>query len=121
MASTMEDDKPWKRDLARARGHFESGRLSKVAPELEEALALDPACEDASALLWRTLRRQQGLRKEKEAPPDAAAEARIRGLLAKAAPGRPEADARAALAELALIAPDDPRLVDLLRARAGKE
>jgi eukaryotic-like serine/threonine-protein kinase len=106
--------------LARARGHFDAGRLSKVVPELEETLALDPACEDASALLWRTLRKLQGRRKEPEPPKDAQAEARIEGLLARAAPGKPEAEARVALAELALIAPDDPRLGELLRTRAGR-
>jgi hypothetical protein len=94
--------------------------LSKVAPELDEALALDPACEDASALFWRTLRKQHGLRQEPAPPPDAKAEARIVGLLQRAAPGKPEAEARAALGELALIAPDDPRLGDLLRTRAGR-
>ncbi len=46
--------------------------------------------------------------------------ARIEALLAKVAPGTSEDDARRALAELALVAPDHPRLVDLLRERSGR-
>ena len=44
--------------------------------------------------------------------------ARVEALLARAAPGAPEEEARRALAELALIAPDDPRVVELLRERS---
>jgi hypothetical protein len=44
-------------------------------------------------------------------------DARVEALLARASPGKPESEARPALAELALIAPDDARVVDLLKAR----
>jgi hypothetical protein len=56
------------------------------------------------------------------APPiDVATEQRVQALLSRAAPGRPDGEARGALAELALIAPDDGRVVELLRARAGRD
>ncbi len=106
--------------VLRGRGHFEAGRLSKVLPDMAEALTLDPGCEEAAALLWRTMRRLQGLRREPAPPPDAAVETRIASLIGRAAPTAPDAEARTALAELALIAPDDPRFADLLRARAGR-
>jgi hypothetical protein len=47
-------------------------------------------------------------------------DARVAALLTRAAPGQPENDARRAIAELALIAPNDPRLTDLIRERAGR-
>jgi hypothetical protein len=43
----------------------------------------------------------------------------VAALLAQAAPDRTEGEARQALAELALIAPDDPRVADLVRKRSG--
>ena len=42
-------------------------------------------------------------------------------LLTRAAPGSPDADARRALAELALVAPDDSRFAALIRERSGKD
>ena len=45
--------------------------------------------------------------------------ARVDLLLGPRGPGRPEDDARRAIAELALIAPDDPRVGELIRERAG--
>jgi hypothetical protein len=48
-------------------------------------------------------------------------EARIVALLARAAPSRPPDEARRALAELALVAPDDVRLADLVRERSGRD
>jgi hypothetical protein len=83
--------------------------------EMNEALALDPACEEAAEVVWRATRKLQAPRSE--APSDPAAEQRLAALLARAAPGAPEAEARQALAELALIAPDDPRVVEALRER----
>jgi hypothetical protein len=50
--------------------------------------------------------------------PDARNAARVDALLTQAAPGRPEGEARRALAELALIAPDDPRVAELMRERS---
>jgi hypothetical protein len=41
----------------------------------------------------------------------------VEALLAQAAPERSDAEARRALAELALIAPDEPRVAELVRAR----
>jgi hypothetical protein len=43
----------------------------------------------------------------------------VAALLDQAAPGRTDGEARQALAELALIAPDDPRVADLVRRRGG--
>ena len=73
---------------------------------MTEALVLDPPCEDAAEVIWRTLKKRQAGRPEPD-PLDAATEQRVQALLARAAPGAPVAQARTALAELALIAPDD--------------
>jgi hypothetical protein len=54
-------------------------------------------------------------------PLDAATDERVQALLARAAPDAPLTQARGALAELALIAPDDTRLVELLRERSIRE
>jgi serine/threonine protein kinase len=108
------------RDLAaRARAHFEAGRIADAVRDATEALSVDPGSEDAAEITWR------GWRRLASPPPaatagDAAAEARVDALLARAAEGRPDADARSALAELALIAPDDDRVVKLMRARGAR-
>jgi serine/threonine protein kinase len=106
--------------VARGRAHFEGGRLDQAVEAMNEALALDPACEEAAEVAWRTLKKRQAGQPE-PAPLDTATEQRVQALLTKAAPGTPAAQARNALAELALIAPDDARLVELLRERAGKD
>ena len=82
---------------------------------MTEALVLDPACEDAAEVIWRTLKKRQAGRAEPDAL-DPVTEQRVQALLAKAAPGAPAAQARNALAELALIAPDDARLASDLVA-----
>jgi hypothetical protein len=104
--------------VARGRAHFDAGRLGQAVESMTEAMVLDPACEDAAEVLWRTLKKRQAGRPE-PAPLDAATEQRVQALLTRAAPGSPPAQARHALAELALIAPDDARLAELLRERAG--
>jgi 7-alpha-hydroxysteroid dehydrogenase len=86
---------------------------------MTEALVLDPACEDAAEVVWRTLKLRQAGRPE-PAPLDNATEERVKALLARAAPDAPMTQARNALAELALIAPDDARLVELLRERSTR-
>jgi eukaryotic-like serine/threonine-protein kinase len=106
--------------VARGRAHFEGGRLEQAAEAMTEALVLDPACEDAAEIVWRALKtRQAG--QPAPAPLDAATEQRVQDLLARAAPEAPTTQAKNALAELALIAPDDARLVELLRERAGRD
>jgi serine/threonine-protein kinase len=106
--------------VTRGRAHFDAGRYQKASAELGQALSLDPDCEEAAELLWQSGKK---LRAPKLEPPpsDPAGRARVAALLARAAPGRPEGEARQALAELALIAPDDPRLTDLLRERSGRD
>ena len=82
------------------------------------ALALEPENEEAAELHWRS---DKGLRSLTEGRrPDPASVARVEQLLARASPGQSDEDARRALAELALIAPDEPRLQEVLRQRAGK-
>ena len=80
--------------------------------EAAEALANDPDSDDAAEITWRASRQMRAPR-----PPPAPAELRnrerVEALLARAAPGQPEGEARPALAELALIAPDDSRVADL--------
>ena len=105
--------------LLRARAHLEAGRPEAAYEDTVEALALDPACEEGTDLAWRAIKARWAA----APPPDAADEAfeqRVAALLARAAWGRPPDDAKAALAELALIAPDEPRFADVLRERAAR-
>ena len=88
---------------------------------MAEALALDPECREAAEVLWQCGKAPPPAAKGPGAPPSPEELARIDALLAKVAPGTPEDEARRALAELALVAPDDPRLVDLLRERSGRD
>jgi serine/threonine protein kinase len=106
--------------VARGRGHLEAGRLDEAMEAMTEALVLDPACEDAAEIAWRSIKKRQAGRPA-PAPLDPAIEERVQALLGRAAPGAPETQARSALAELALIAPDDGRLVELLRERSGRD
>lgn len=102
--------------VGRARAHLEAGRNAEAIREAAEALATDPASEEAAEITWRASRQ---LRAPRPPPPpsDPSNEARVEALLARASPGKPEGEARPALAELVLIAPDDSRVVDLLKAR----
>jgi serine/threonine-protein kinase len=106
--------------LTRGRAHLEASRWAAVLAEMKDALALDPECGEAAEMLWAAGRKLLEGGRRKSAP-DPAAEARIAALLARAAPGRPEDEARRALAELALVAPDDARLADLIRERSGRD
>jgi serine/threonine-protein kinase len=106
--------------VARGRAHLEAGRLDEASEAMTEALVLDPECEEAAEIVWRALKQRQAGRPD-PVPLDDATEQRVQSLLAKAAPGTPDNQARNALAELALIAPDDGRLVELLRERSTKE
>jgi serine/threonine-protein kinase len=104
--------------LARARALIEANRFVQARTEIKEALVYEPGNEEAAEMLWRA---ERALRPAAPAKlRDAESLARVDKLLGKAAPGRPDDEAKRALAELALIAPDDPRLGDLLRERAGR-
>jgi hypothetical protein len=81
------------------------------------ALEFDPACHEAAELLWSAGKKLVTARPER--PRDPRSEARVSALLARVTAGVPEPDARRAIAELALLAPDDPRLASLLRERAS--
>jgi serine/threonine-protein kinase len=106
--------------VGRGRGYFQASQWAKAAAEFGEALALDPECGEAVEHLWSAGRQMAGGRSEPP-PPSPEAEARIAVLLTRAAPGSPDADARRALAELALVAPDDSRFAALIRERSGKD
>jgi putative methionine-R-sulfoxide reductase with GAF domain len=54
MASTMEDDKPWKRDLARVS----QMRREQVAKDIEEAIKGAPSFEEALRLTVETMKRR---------------------------------------------------------------
>jgi serine/threonine protein kinase len=117
--SPSEETRERVRDhLSRARGHFDGGRMVEALREAGDALALDPQNADAAEVEWRACRQLRTPRPVPE-PIDASSAARVTDLLARAARGRPEAEARSALAELALIAPDDARVVDLMKARGA--
>jgi serine/threonine protein kinase len=107
--------------LTRGRGHLEASNWAAAVKEMREALAIDPDCPEAAEMLWGAGRKLGERTRPETPPPDAAAEARITALLARAAPGQPTDEARRALAELALVAPDDVRLADLIRERSGRD
>jgi eukaryotic-like serine/threonine-protein kinase len=108
--------------LARGRREMEAGRPQAALSSAQEALSLDPWAEDASEMAWRAVRARHSAVPPPPPPAqESPQEKRILALLARAAPGQPEAQARSAIAELSLIAPDDPRLLQLLRVRAGRE
>jgi hypothetical protein len=120
-APTGEEVRARVRDhVAKAKAHIEGGRVGPGRRDLVDALALDPGSDEALELGWRAVKRAVATRAA--APPlDVATEQRVQALLTKAAPGRPDVEARGALAELALIAPDDGRVVELLRVRSGRD
>jgi hypothetical protein len=103
--------------LQRGKARFAEGEWEGVVGEMRAALALDPACAEAAELLWSAGKRVLTARPEPR--PDPGAEERVRALLARATAGAPLEEARRALAELALLAPDDPRLAELHRERAS--
>ena len=120
-ATASEESKSRAREhLSRGRSHLAAGRVMKAADEMGEALALDPDCREAAEALWQCSRTQPPPPKPAPAPLSPSEAARIEALLAKVAPGTSEEEARRALAELALVAPDHPRLVDLMRERSGR-
>jgi serine/threonine protein kinase len=104
--------------VGRSRAHLEAGRNAQAIREAAEALATDPASEEAAEITWRASRQMRAPRPP-PAPSDPRNEERVKALLARASAGRPDGEARPALAELALIAPDDARVVDLLRSRVA--
>jgi eukaryotic-like serine/threonine-protein kinase len=105
--------------LKQGRAHLAKGEWARVVAEMRQALELDPTCQEAAELLWGAGKKLVAARPDR--PTDPGSEARVSALLARATPGVPEEEARRALAELALVAPDDPRLTQLLRDRAHTE
>ena len=101
--------------LARAKEHHKADRFRQAMVAVEEALALDTDLPEAGEMLWRAARKLQ--RDESRPQPEPSSAARVAALLEQAAPGAPEAAAGQAVAELALIAPDDPRVRALVRQR----
>jgi hypothetical protein len=105
--------------VAHGRALLEAGEASGAAAEMKDALQIDPSSEEAAELLWRAGRRIQ--EKRPAAPVlDPSSEERVKALLSRAAPGGSGGDVRSALAELVLIAPDDPRVYELLRDRSAR-
>jgi serine/threonine protein kinase len=105
----------------RGRSHLQAGRVGNAVAELAKALALDPRDEEAAEYLWNANSKLAVKGRPEPPQPSKETAERIGVLLTKAAPGSPEADARRALAELALLAPDDPRFAELVRERSGKD
>jgi serine/threonine protein kinase len=120
-APLHDSDRARVRELvARSKKHQDAGQADAAADELRAALAIDPDSREAAEALWNTVRRRPaGRRPEPRRTPEA--EARIAALLQRARPGAPDPEAKRAIAELALVAPDDPRLGDLLRERSGRD
>jgi serine/threonine protein kinase len=105
--------------LKQGRALFAQGEWARSVVEMRRALEIDPTCQEAAELLWGAGKRLVAALPDR--PKDPSSEARVSALLAQATPDAPEADARRALAELSLVAPDDPRLSQLLRDRAHSE
>ena len=105
--------------VAQGRALLDAGQADRAVAEMKDALRLDPSADDAAELLWRAGRK---LHDGRPAAPalDPESERRVADLLARAAPGGAEGVVRSAVAELVLIAPDDPRVTDLLRERSGR-
>jgi hypothetical protein len=99
------------------RGHAEAGRPEAAASDFGEALALDPACEEAAEGLWRATKVRAGGRDGQPAL-DPATEERVSQLVAQAQGSSDEA--RQALAQLSLLAPDDSRVTELFREKGVK-
>jgi hypothetical protein len=108
--------------VARGRAHFEAGRLPAAVAEMNDAMCLDPACEEAAEILWRVAKAAAARDSQAGTAMDPATEARVLALLALAASsaGHPPEEVRTALAELALIAPDDARVAEALREKAPR-
>ncbi len=108
----------FKDTLQRAKSLLDAGQEADARREARVALSLDPESEEAAEVLWRS---EKPLRAQAKARrPDPGSAARIEKLLSQAGPGQSDDAAKRAIAELALIAPDEPRLQDVLRQRAGK-
>jgi serine/threonine-protein kinase len=103
--------------LKQGRALSARGQWAEVVGQMRLALEFDPACHEAAELLWSAGKKLVTARPER--PRDPRSEARVSALLARVTAGVPEPDARRAIAELALLAPDDPRLASLLRERAS--
>jgi serine/threonine-protein kinase len=104
--------------VAQGRALLEAGDADRAMAEMKEALRLDPTSDDAAELLWRAGRKLQAGRGG--LAPDSESERRVADLLTRAAPGGTDDVVRSAVAELVLIAPDDPRVSELLRERSGR-
>jgi serine/threonine protein kinase len=104
--------------VAQGRALLEAGHADRAMAEMKEALRLDPTSDDAAELLWRASRQLQAGRGG--LAPDSESERRVADLLTRAAPGGTDDVVRGAVAELVLIAPDDPRVSELLRERSGR-
>jgi serine/threonine protein kinase len=101
---------------AKAEAHLEAGRFSAARADAMQALALDPESEEAAEIVWQASRKLRASKGGQRTDP--ATDERVAFLLSKADQGQPESEARRALAELALIAPDDPRVADAMRGRS---
>lgn len=118
VAHPGDDGRLLREHLRQGRALFDAGQLGDAAQALELALAVAPDSEDAAALLWQVQRR---LRAALAAPQsqdelaESARDRRVEQLLTEAGSGAAEQDVRRALAELALIAPDDARVRERLR------
>ena len=100
--------------VARARGRLDAGHPLEALLLAVDALAVDPLSEEGAEVSWRAGRQLRASKKATEP----VSEERVAALLARAAGGA--ADARTALAELALIAPDDARVMDLMKSSGAR-
>ena len=114
-----EDTRSRLRDsLTRGRRCLDDQRFEEAQDECATILALDPGHAEAAELAWR-VGRDRFCARVRDAPTDPQLVRRVDDLFKAASRGASEEQARRALAELALIAPDDERLADMLRERSG--
>lgn len=114
-----EDTRSRLRDsLTRGRRCLDDQRFEEAQDECATILALDPGHAEAAELAWR-VGGDRFRTRVTDAPTDPQLVRRVDDLFKAASRGASEEQARRALAELALIAPDDERLADMLRERSG--
>ena len=103
--------------LGRGRAHLEAGRFAQARAEMREALVVDPDSEEAAEMLWRAERALRPRGQRRYATPTARPG---RSAARPPAPGSRTTRPAAPSPSSPSIAPDDPRLGELLRERAGK-
>ena len=101
--------------LTKSRGAVAKGDTRGALVAAHEALILDPDSAEAAELAWKAAEARSAARGQSASLLPAE---RLTGLATDAAPDKDDEPSRAAVEQLVLLAPDDPVVESLLRARA---